>query len=426
MYNAPDLRCRPANRVPAEASPKEPMNFDFLSLLANGLVPLPWWGYIVVTLALTHVTIAAVTIYLHRSQAHRGLDLHPVIANFFRFWLWLTTGMLTKEWVAIHRKHHAKVETPEDPHSPQTRGIKKVLLEGAELYRDESKNLETLEKYGIGTPDDWIERNVYTPYSWQGCGLMLVLDLVLFGPIGATIWAVQMAWIPVTAAGIINGIGHYWGYRNFACEDASRNVVPWGILIGGEELHNNHHAYGTSARLSSQWYELDIGWMYIRGLESLGLAKVRKLAPQLKFDRAKLQADLETLQAVITHRYAVLTSYARSLKQAYVVEAASLRERARRGELASGVPSLRRLRQWFHADEAKLPESDRARLASTLENSKALKTLYAMRQELTSLWSRSNDSREQLLARLQDWCHRADASGIVPLQNFSRRLRSYA
>jgi len=412
-----------SRRMPANSNP---MTLDPLSLLASGLMPLPWWGYIVVTLALTHVTIAAVTIYLHRSQAHRGLDLHPAIAHFFRFWLWLTTGMLTKEWVAIHRKHHAKVETPDDPHSPQTRGIRKVLLEGAELYRDESKNLETLDKYGIGTPDDWMERNVYTPYSWQGCGLMLIVNLTLFGPLGATIWAIQMAWIPVTAAGIINGIGHYWGYRNFACEDASRNVVPWGILIGGEELHNNHHAYGTSARLSSQWYELDIGWMYIRGLELLGLAKVRKLAPQLKFDRAKLQADLETLQAVITHRYAVLTSYARSLKQAYVVEAANLRERAQRGELTSGVPSLRRLRQWFHADQNKLPESDRARLASTLENSKALKTLYAMRQELTALWERSNDSREQLLARLQDWCHRADASGIVPLQNFSRRLRTYA
>jgi stearoyl-CoA desaturase (delta-9 desaturase) len=401
------------------------MTLNPLDLLAHGLMPLPWWGYLVVALGLTHVTIAAVTIYLHRSQAHRGLDLHPIVAHFFRFWLWLTTGMLTKEWVAIHRKHHAKVETPDDPHSPQTRGIRKVLLQGAELYRDESKNLETMAKYGLGTPDDWIERNVYTPYSWQGCGLMLIVDVALFGPIGATIWAVQMMWIPVTAAGIINGIGHYWGYRNFACEDASRNVVPWGIIIGGEELHNNHHAYGTSARLSSQWYELDIGWMYIRGLELMGLAKVRKLAPQLKFDRAKLQADLETLQAVITHRYAVLTSYARSLKQEYSVELAQLRERARRGEL-SGVPSLSRLKHWFHAEQDALPESDRAKLASTLASSKSLRTLYAMRQELTELWARSNDSREQLLARLQDWCHRAENSGIAPLQSFSRRLRSYA
>ena len=402
------------------------MTFDPLSLLAHGLMPLPWWGYVVVTLALTHVTIAAVTIYLHRSQAHRGLDLHPVVGHFFRFWLWLTTGMVTKEWVAIHRKHHAKVETAEDPHSPQTRGIRTLLLQGAELYRTESRNVETLEKYGVGTPDDWVERNLYAPYSWEGVGLMLIIDLVLFGPIGATMWAVQMAWIPVTAAGIVNGIGHYWGYRNFSCEDASRNIVPWGILIGGEELHNNHHAYGTSARLSSQWYEVDIGWMYIRGLEMLGLATVRKVAPRLKFNRAKLNADVETLQAVITHRYAVLTSYARSLKQAYAVEVASLRERARRGELAMDMPNLRRLRQWLQSDERTLPEIDRARLASMLENSKALKTIYAMRQDLAALWERSNDSREQLLARLQDWCHRAETSDIVPLQNFSRRLRSYA
>ncbi|HET8832707.1 MAG TPA: fatty acid desaturase, partial [Casimicrobiaceae bacterium] len=212
------------------------MTPDFLALVTNGLMPLPWWGYVVVTLVLTHITIASVTIYLHRSQAHRGLDLHPSVSHFFRFWLWLTTGMVTKEWVAIHRKHHAKVETADDPHSPQTRGIKTVLLRGAELYRDESIVQETLDKYGHGTPNDWIERNVYTPFSWQGVGVMLAIDLALFGPIGATIWAVQMLWIPITAAGIINGIGHYWGYRNFACADASTNIVPWGILIGGEEL----------------------------------------------------------------------------------------------------------------------------------------------------------------------------------------------
>ena len=402
------------------------MSFDPLSLLAHGLVPLPWWGYIVVGLVFTHITIAAVTIYLHRSQAHRGLDLHPLVSHFFRFWLWLTTGMVTKEWVAIHRKHHAKVETAEDPHSPQTRGINKVFWEGAELYRDEAKNGETLDKYGLGTPDDWIERNVYTRHSWEGVGLMLVVNLALFGPLGATIWAVQMAWIPVTAAGIINGIGHYWGYRNFSCEDASRNIVPWGILIGGEELHNNHHAYGTSAKLSSRWYEFDLGWAYIRTLEMLGLAKVRKVAPRLKLDRAKLNADLDTLQAVITHRYAVLTSYASSLKQAYAHEVASLRERARRGELTPEMPSFSRLRKWFQSDAQTLPETDRVHLATTLEQSKSLSTIYAMRQELAALWERSNDSREQLLARLQDWCHRAEASNIVALQRFSRRLRSFA
>jgi stearoyl-CoA desaturase (delta-9 desaturase) len=402
------------------------MSFDPLSLLARGLVPLPWWGYVVVALALTHVTIAAVTIFLHRCQAHRGLDLHPVVSHIFRFWLWLTTGMVTKEWVAIHRKHHARVETVDDPHSPQTRGIGTVLLKGTELYRAEAKNLETREKYGTGTPDDWIERNLYTPLSWQGCGVMLIVNMALFGAVGLTIWAVQMMWIPITAAGIINGLGHYWGYRNFATQDASTNIVPWGIVIGGEELHNNHHAYGTSAKLSSRWFEFDLGWGYIRGLQMMGLATVRKVAPRIRFDREKLHADLETLQSVITHRYAVLTSYAKSLQQAFAAEVRSLRERARRGELEADIPSPRRLRRWFHSDVQTLPESDRARLAWTLESSKSLHTLYLMRQELVALWERSNDSREQLLARLQDWCRRAEASDIVPLRNFSRELRTYS
>jgi len=398
------------------------MTPDFLALAAHGLTPLPWWGYVVVALVLTHITIASVTIFLHRSQAHRGLDLHPVASHFFRFWLWMTTGMVTKEWVAIHRKHHAKVETPDDPHSPQTRGIRTVLLRGAELYREESKIQETLDKYGHGTPSDWIERNLYTPFSWQGVALMLIIDLALFGPIGATIWAVQMLWIPITAAGIINGIGHYWGYRNFACADASMNIVPWGILIGGEELHNNHHAYGTSAKLSSRWYEFDIGWMYIRILESMRLATVRKVAPRVRFDRAKAAPDLATLQAIITHRYAVATSYAKSLKVACATEIASLRERHTHVDL----PSLRRIKRWLASDENVLPETERARLAQTLDRSTVLQQIYHMRQELASLWGRSTESSEQLLARLQDWCHRAEASGIPPLAQFSLQLKRYA
>jgi stearoyl-CoA desaturase (delta-9 desaturase) len=398
------------------------MNHDFLSLASVGLIDLPWWGYIVVALALTHVTIAAVTIFLHRGQAHRGLDLHPVVSHFFRFWLWITTGMVTKEWVAIHRKHHAKVESDEDPHSPQTRGIKTVLLQGAELYRDEARNAETLAKYGHGTPDDWIERNVYTPFSWQGVGVMLIADLVMFGPIGATVWAVQMLWIPIFAAGIINGVGHYWGYRNFACVDASTNIVPWGIVIGGEELHNNHHAYGSSAKLSSRWFEFDIGWMYIRILETLKLATVRKIAPPLRFDRSKAVADLATLQAIITHRYAVATSYAKSVKAACAAEIAALR--ARHGHI--DLPSMRRIKRWLASDEMTLPERERARLARALEKSTVLQQLYHMRQELTELWGRSTESSEQLLARLQDWCHRAEASGIPPLAQFSLQLKRYA
>jgi len=394
-----------------------------LDFAAHGLVDLPWWGYVVVTLVLTHVTIASVTIFLHRSQAHRGLDLHPVISHFFRFWLWLTTGMVTKEWVAIHRKHHAKVETDEDPHSPQTRGIDKVFFEGSELYRDEAKNQETLAKYGHGTPDDWVERNVYARFLWQGVGLMMAVNLILFGVIGLTIWAVQMIWIPITAAGIINGIGHYWGYRNFACNDASTNIVPWGILIGGEELHNNHHAYGTSAKLSSRWYEFDIGWLYIRTLAVLRLATVRKVAPRIKVDRSKAAVDLATLQAVITHRYAVAPAYARSLKTACAAEIAGLRQRHREG---TDLPSLRRLKRWLSSDPATLSDADRIGLERALEHSKVLSTVYAMRQELAALWGRSTESSEQLLARLQDWCHRAEASGIAPLAQFSLKLKRYA
>ena len=403
------------------------MPFDFLSLAARGLTPLPWWGYIVVALALTHITIASVTIYLHRHSAHRALDLHPAISHFFRFWLWLTTGMVTKEWTAIHRKHHAKVETPEDPHSPQTRGIRTVFFSGAELYRAESKNQETLDKYGKGTPDDWMERNVYTRFSWEGVGLMLMVDLLLFGAPGLTIWAVQMAWIPVTAAGIVNGIGHYWGYRNFASADASTNIVPWGILIGGEELHNNHHAYGTSAKLSSRWYEFDLGWTYIRILETLRLATVRKVAPKLFVARTgKAAPDLATLHAVITHRYTVVTTYARTLKETCAAELVALRERVGRGEL-SHVPNMRRLKRWLSGDTVKaLREPERATLAKAMERSNALSTIYAMRQELNALWERSTDSSEQLLARLQDWCSRAEASGIAPLAQFSLQLKRYA
>ena len=398
------------------------MTLDSLLDAAGGLLSLPWWGYVVVTLALTHVTIAAVTIFLHRCQAHRGLDLHPIVSHFFRFWLWLTTGMVTKEWVAIHRKHHAKVETEEDPHSPQTRGIENVLLRGAELYREEARNAETLSKYGHGTPDDWMERNLYTRFSVHGVGVMLLIDLALFGPIGATIWAVQMLWIPVTAAGIINGIGHYWGYRNFACADASTNIVPWGIIIGGEELHNNHHAYGSSAKLSSRWYEFDIGWMYIRTLGILRLATVRKVAPQIRVDRSKVTPDLATLQAIITHRYAVAASYAKSLKAACAIEIAALRARHAHIEL----PSLRRVKRWLASEEHVLTDTERARLADAVNNSKVLQQIYHMRQELAALWGRSTESSEQLLARLQDWCHRAEASGIAPLAQFSMRLRSYA
>ena len=400
---------------------------SILSFLDTGIAHFSWWQIVLYVLVTTHITIAGVTIYLHRCQAHRALDLHPVVAHFFRFWLWLSTGMITREWASIHRKHHARCETPDDPHSPQTRGIETVFWQGSELYRAEAKNLETLEKYGQGTPDDWIERNVYTRHSWQGVGLMLVINLVLFGPVGATIWAVQMMWIPIMAAGIINGIGHYWGYRNFASPDTSTNIVPWGLLIGGEELHNNHHAYGTSAKFSLRWFEVDLGWAYIRILAALRLATVRKVAPTLHVaPAAKPVPDLATLQVVIANRYQVARDYARSLRETCAAELAQFRERAGRSE-PSEIPSMRRLKRWLAGDRTtNLPEGERATLALALEKSKALQTVYTMRQELDALWARSTESREQLLARLQDWCRRAETSGIPPLAQFSLQLKRYA
>jgi len=392
-----------------------------LEFMSTGLVGLSAWETVVYTLVVTHITIASVTIYLHRHQAHRALELHAIPSHFFRFWLWLTTGQVTKEWAAIHRKHHAKCDTEEDPHSPQTRGIKKVLLEGAELYRAESKNKETLEKYGHGTPDDWIERHVYTPYSAAGVSALLVINFVLFGVIGVSIWAVQMMWIPITAAGIINGLGHWWGYRNYDCNDAATNIFPWGILIGGEELHNNHHTYATSAKLSSKWYEFDLGWAYIRTLEMLGLAKVKKVAPKPKLAKDKAVADLETLQSVITNRYDVMAKYAKSVKAAFHEELENLKHKA---ELEARF--LKSSRKLLQREPGKLELSQKQQLIELFKHSKALETMHQMRVELGAIWERSHSTRDQLLQQLQDWCARAEASGIKSLQEFSLRLRSYA
>jgi stearoyl-CoA desaturase (delta-9 desaturase) len=374
---------------------------------------------VLVTLALTHITIAGVTIYLHRHSAHRALDLHPIVSHFFRFWMWLTTGMVTKEWTAVHRKHHAKVETPEDPHSPKIYGLRKVLLEGSELYRIGAADADTLAKYGHGTPDDWLERNLYSRHAVLGVALMMVIDLVLFGAVGLIVWAVQMAWIPFFAAGVINGVGHHSGYRNFQTEDTSTNIVPWGILIGGEELHNNHHAYGSSARLSNKWYEFDIGWLYIRILESIGLAHVRKVAPRLRIESGKAACDLQTLQAVITHRYDVVARFGRSLMDTWKSELQGLKARGMTVDMAM-------VKRWLQRDAKDLPAHERAGLDEALGKSKVLATIYSMRQELSALWARSTASKEQLLQQLEDWCHRAEASGIASLREFSRTLRGYA
>jgi len=389
-----------------------------LDWLAHGLWDVAWWQIVLFTLAMTHVTMISVTVFLHRHQAHRALDLHPIASHFFRLWLWLTTGQVTKEWASIHRKHHAKCEQEQDPHSPQVHGIRTVLLRGAELYRAEAKNNETMARFGHGTPDDWIERNLYARYSWQGVGLMMIIDLALFGMAGLAVWAVQMAWTPVMAAGIINGAGHYWGYRNFEAPDASTNISPWGIIIAGEELHNNHHTYPTSAKLSIKPYEFDIGWMYITILKTLGLASVKKVPPRLHLGSIKPVADEKTLEALIAHRYEVMAGFARELRRSALTELAALKARQ------ADTSVMKAAARWLHRDEDKVPESARPQLAKARAEHPVLDKMVTMREELRQMWMSTSVSREQLAADLQAWCLRAEASGIAALAQFSQKLRA--
>jgi len=384
-----------------------------------GLLDLSFWGYVAVTLVMTHITIASVTIYLHRHQAHRALDLHPAVSHFFRFWLWLATGMVTREWVAVHRKHHARCETPEDPHSPQVLGINKVLWEGAELYKAEAAKPETLDKYSHGTPNDWMERHIYSPYNGRGILLMFLIDLLLFGMPGITVWAVQMMWIPFFAAGVINGIGHWWGYRNYETEDASTNIVPWGVLIGGEELHNNHHAYASSAKFSTKWWEFDVGWLYIRLLSALGLARVKKVPPKPVLVPGKEKVDVDTLSAIITNRLQVMAQYAHNVVQRVYRDELRKADGGYRG-------ALKRAKALMVREESLLGEEGRQRLQNALNISQSLQTVYEYRQRLQAIWMQRTASQENLLQSLQEWCRQAEATGIRALVDFSRNLRRYS
>ncbi|MDD2843747.1 MAG: fatty acid desaturase [Rhodoferax sp.] len=391
---------------------------SLLEWAAHGFWHLSAWQLVLFTLGMTHVTMLSVTIFLHRHQAHRALDLHPVASHFFRFWLWLTTGQVTKEWASIHRKHHAKCEQADDPHSPHVHGIKTVLLQGYELYRKEAQNKETLARFGHGTPNDWIERHLYTRFSFAGVALMLVLDLALFGAAGLAVWAVQMAWTPVMAAGIINGAAHYWGYRNFEAPDASTNISPWGILIAGEELHNNHHTYPTSAKLSVKPYEFDIGWLYISLLQRVGLARVKKTPPRLALGAVRATADEHTLEALIQNRFELMATYARSMRLALDGELTDLKARS------ADATVLKAARHWLHRDTEKVPAGAAAQLAVVRAASPVLDKMVLMREELRQLWLNRSHTREQLAADLQAWCQRAEASGIAALQEFSLRLRA--
>jgi stearoyl-CoA desaturase (delta-9 desaturase) len=386
--------------------------------VGNGLLGWSWWEIVLYTLLTTHITIVAVTLFLHRAQAHRALDLHRIPSHFFRFWLWLGTGMVTREWVAIHRKHHAKCETEEDPHSPQTRGIDTVMWRGAELYRTEAKNLETISKFSHGVPNDWIERNLYTRYSWQGVGVMLIIDLALFGGFGAAVWAVQMLWIPFWAAGVVNGIGHFWGYRNFEAPDASTNISPWGLIIGGEELHNNHHTYPTSAKFSVKKYEFDIGWFYITLMRQIGWATVKKTPPKLLMGDVRPVADEKTLEALIANRYEVMAGYARGIRQAAREEIAALQSRQ------ADISALKGVKRWLHRDTEKVPATALTQVAQARAAHPVLDKMLTMREELRQMWLSTTHSREQLTAELQAWCRRAEESGIAALRDFSIKLRA--
>jgi len=379
-----------------------------------GLLDLPAWQVVLFTLVMTHITIVSVTVFLHRAQAHRALVLHPIPAHFFRFWLWLTTGMVTREWVAVHRKHHARCETEDDPHSPQVLGLRQVFGRGAELYSAAATDSAMVQRFGHGTPADWVERNLYSRFTWHGCALMLIIDLALFGVYGITAWAVQMLWIPVMAAGVINGVGHFWGYRNFDTPDAATNLVPWGVVIGGEELHNNHHAFPSSARLSMRWWELDIGWLYIRLLSMLGLARVKKLPPQATVLEDKQVIDMDTLKALLVARMHVIRRYSQDVLKPVT-----------RAELCRTEPHCRRMARRARKllVRERLDDAARRNLEQILARSQQLQVVYQFREQLRQIWERNAPSQEALLKSLQDWCQQAEATGIQALERFSRNLR---
>lgn len=391
---------------------------SLLSFASRGLTQASWGVWITYFLVVTQLTILAVTLYLHRSQTHRGVDFHPVLAHFFRFWSWLTTAMVTKEWVSVHRKHHARCETEDDPHSPQIVGINKVLWQGVDLYKKASGNPDDLAKYGVGTPDDWIERNLYSRFPEFGPTLLMLINIALFGVVGVAIWAIQMCWIPFWAAGVVNGLGHWWGYRNFETADTSTNLTPWAFFIGGEELHNNHHAFPSSAKFALRRFEFDIGWLLIRASEKVRLAKVLRVAPTLDVRTNVKLPDTETLKAVLAHRFHVMSDYFRG------VTAPTLR--AEKASLDDGVKALpRKLRRALANGGRWLDEASRAKLQRALRERPQLAVVCEFRARLAAMLERNGRKPEALLENLKQWCHEAEATGIRTLQEFAGRLKGY-
>ena len=383
-----------------------------------GIVGLNPWGAILYTLVVTHVTIVSVTVYLHRFSAHRALELHPGLQHFFRFWLWLTTGMVTVEWTAIHRKHHVTTETEDDPHSPRIHGLRAILFRGTEFYRA-GATADTVDRYGKGTPEDWLERNVYSRFLFTGIVIVAVADIVLFGSIGIVVFGVQMLWIPFFAAGVINGVGHFWGYRNFECPDAATNIVPWGILIGGEELHNNHHTYPNSAKLSVRPWEIDLGWLWIRCFQLLGLAKPLYTGPVVERVIGKKQIDMDTTWAVLNDRFEVMARYAEEVVGPLVEEEYRRADKATR-------QMLKRAKSILCREETLIKEVERQRISRIVDNIPVLATIYEMRIELQAVWSKRGGNGDELLIAFKEWCSTAEATGIQALGDFVVELKSYS
>lgn len=391
---------------------------SILNFLETGFLNLSIGQIIITLLIVTQITILAVTLYLHREQTHKGVEFHPVIQHFFRFWLWMTTGMQTKDWVAVHRKHHAHCETATDPHSPHHHGINKILGHGVELYTVERNKQETLDKYGKGTPNDWLEKNIYQGLPLLGIAIMFVIDLLLFGAIGITFWAIQVVWIPFFAAGVINGLGHWSGYRNYSTSDKSTNLTRIGFFIGGEELHNNHHAFPSSCMFSHKRGEFDIGWQVIKLLKLFKLAEIKKTVPELVEETDTPSMDIETTKALLTHKVNLLQMYVKdvvkpSLKEEYKLQTRKLRKT---GKKMLNSMSL----DWRFLDD-----ESREAFKAYLKTAPSIETLIEFRDELKTIWETNWKTSEQMIEALKEWCQRAEQSGVETLENFSRRLQTY-
>jgi stearoyl-CoA desaturase (delta-9 desaturase) len=382
-----------------------------------GAVRLPFWGYAAFTFVMVQLMLLGVTLYLHRDQSHGGLMLHPVLRHFFRFWLWFSSGTVTRQWVAVHRRHHAFADLPGDPHSPAVFGLKRVLLEGYELYAEAARDPKILANYGRGTPDDWLEHNLYGRFSKVGISLFVVLQLVMFGVPAILMLGVQLIAQPFLGAGVINGLGHRVGYRSFEIPNAATNILPWGVLIGGEELHNNHHAFPSSPRFAVQAWEIDMGWLFICLFRALGLARVGNLAPIPTIVSERAGIDADTVRALITNRMHVLRDFRRGVIRP-VFRMVMKRERVavhayRSSQLLVRHPKL--------LDERACQE-----LRELLDRYEVLRTVVEFRDRLQQIWDETSASHGRALEQLRELCTQAEGSSILALRQFALRLRSYA